>query len=161
MSSLPVSRQRVSRRSVARGAAWSVPLVAVSVAAPAFAASVGSAAVVTGLSGCRCGTGGGTTKPYRLDIAFTNGSASTFSISNVTINVSGTMGDSVTLLPGQTNTIPAGTTKTLRYRFTRGSNPTSDTVTVTYTRTNTTTLAQTNDTFTASVTWGDCTVACG
>ena len=35
-----MSSQQVSRRSVARGAAWSVPLVAVGVAAPAFAASV-------------------------------------------------------------------------------------------------------------------------
>ena len=34
-----MSAQQVSRRSVARGAAWSVPLVAVGVAAPAFAVS--------------------------------------------------------------------------------------------------------------------------
>ena len=34
-----MSSHQVSRRTLARGAAWTVPLVAIAVAAPAFAAS--------------------------------------------------------------------------------------------------------------------------
>jgi len=158
-----MSAQQVSRRSVARGAAWSVPLVAVGVAAPAFAASPGTGATVTVLGGCRCGTGGGTTKPYRLDVTFTNSSTFTFAITNPTITVSGTAGDDVDLQtsPAQTNLIPPGPPdKVLRYTFTRGSNPSADQVIFTYTSTNTTTNVATSGTITADVTWGDCTTSC-
>jgi hypothetical protein len=157
-----MSSHQVSRRTLARGAAWTVPIVAVAVSAPAFAASPGSAPQVSILGGCRCGTGGGTTKPYRLDVTFTNATSSTFTITNPTITVSGTAGNNVTLLattPAQTNQVPPGT-KVLRYRFTRGSNPASDSVTFTWTATNNTTHEAFPDTTTANVTWGNCTVAC-
>ena len=52
--------------------------------------------------------------------------------------MSGVAGANVTLLattPAQTNSIPPGT-KVLRYRFTRGSNPSSDSVQFTWTATN-------------------------
>ena len=157
-----MSTHQVSRRSVARGAAWTVPIVAVAVSAPAFAASAGSAPQVSILGGCRCGTGGGTVKPYRLDVTFTNSTIWTFTITNPTITVSGNPGNDVTLLttvPAQTNQVPPGT-KVLRYRFTRGSNPSTDSVTFTWTATNNTTHQSFNGTTTANVTWGNCTTAC-
>jgi hypothetical protein len=158
-----MSAPQVSRRSVARGAAWSVPLVAVGVAAPAFAASPGAGATVTVLGGCRCGTGGGTTKPYRLDVTFTNSSTFTFEITDPTITVSGTAGDGVALQtsPAQSNLVPPSPPDTvLRYTFTRGSNPTSDQVTFTYTSRNTTTNVTTPGTITVDVTWATCTTSC-
>ncbi len=46
---------QISRRTVARGVAWSVPVVAVASAAPAFAASPGCKPVVTFSTGsCKC-----------------------------------------------------------------------------------------------------------
>jgi hypothetical protein len=135
-----------------------MPVVAVAVAAPAFAASPGSAPQLAALGGCRCGTGGGTTKPYRLDATFTNATTQTFAITDVTITVSGTPGASVTLLSAN-NEVPPGS-KVLQYRFTRGSNPTSDAVRLTWTATDTTT----NETFTGdvtlNVTWATCTAQC-
>jgi hypothetical protein len=156
-----MSSQHVSRRAVARGAAWSVPLVAVGVAAPAFASSPGSAPSVTLLAGCRCGTGGGPIKPYRLDVTFNNATADTFTVTNVGIDVSGTPANNVALqaFPPQTNDIPPGN-KTLRYTFLRGSNPASDLVTFTYTYTNTTTNVASNGSFSATVNWATCSLTC-
>jgi hypothetical protein len=156
-----MSTHQVTRRTIARGAAWTVPIVAVAVSAPAFAASAGSAPQVTALGGCRCGTGGGTTKPYRLDVTFTNATSSAFTITNPTITVSGTPGDNVTLLattPPQTNVVAANSTKVIQYRFTRGSNPSSDSVVFTWTATGSS--GTFNGTFTATVNWGTCTTAC-
>jgi hypothetical protein len=156
-----MSSLQVSRRTLARGAAWTVPIVAVAVSAPAFAASAGTTPQVTALGGCRCGTGGGTTKPYRLDVSFSNTTSSSFTITDPTITVSGTPGDNVTLLttaPPQTNVIAANSTKVLQYRFTRGSNPTSDTLVFTWTATSVD--GSFSGTFTANVTWATCTKAC-
>ena len=156
------SSHHVSRRTLARGAAWTVPLVAVGVSAPAFAVSAGSFPHVTALGGCRCGTGGGTTKPYRLDVTFTNSTTSTFTITNPTITVSGIPGSNVTLLtttPPQTNTVPPGT-KVLQYRFTRGSNPATDTVQFTWTATDASTNESANGSTTVTVSWGDCDNLC-
>lgn len=50
-TSEPRSTARPSRRTIARGAAWSVPVVAVTAAAPAFAASGGTATVQGSCSG--------------------------------------------------------------------------------------------------------------
>ena len=60
----------VSRRTVARGAAWSVPLVAVGVAAPAFAASVINPVVSDHIGNvtCKC-PGGGSPWTFNLNVA--------------------------------------------------------------------------------------------
>ena len=69
-SSLTVSRQRVSRRTVARGAVWSVPAVAVAVAAPAFAASTTNPVVTAGAS-CKCPGSGGNNFNFKSVLAVT------------------------------------------------------------------------------------------
>ena len=117
-----MSAPQVSRRSVARGAAWSVPLVAVGVAAPAFAASPGTLPTVTGLDGCQCGNGGAKNKPYRLNVTITNNLSTSVTITNPAIILPGDTAANVMLQanPPQTNVIAANSTVTLRYVFTRG-----------------------------------------
>ena len=123
-----MSAPQVSRRSVARGAAWSVPLVAVGVAAPAFAAS-GSpfrrspacpAAAAAALEAVQY-------KPFRLNVTFTNASSTTtFTITDPDIAI---VGDTVAgealrvTIPAQTNTIPPGGT---RRSATRSYEPSSN-----------------------------------
>ncbi len=156
------SLQHVSRRAVTRGAAWTMPIVAVSVAAPAFAASLGSSPLVTALGGCRCGTGGGPTKPYRLDVTFSNTTGTDFTVSNPTIVVSGVAGGNVTLLPTtppQTTVVPPGN-KVISYRFTRGNNSTSDSVQFGWTATDTATNDSSDGSVTINVAWATCTDAC-
>jgi hypothetical protein len=138
-----------------------VPVVAVAVAAPAFAASPNYAPTLTVLGGCRCGTGGGPSKPYRLDVTFTNTSTNTFAVTNPDVVIVGTsaINEALQTTPAQTNTLPTGV-KTLRYTFTRGNNPSSDTVTFNYTITNQTTNVAVNQSVTMAVTWGNCTNTC-
>ena len=157
-----MSAPQVSRRSVARGAAWSVPLVAVGVAAPAFAASQGLGPTVTAMSGCRCGVGGGPVKPYRFDVTFNNATTSTFAITAPDVVLVGDFatGEQLqTTTPAQTNEIPPGS-KTLHYTFNRGGNPSADLVTFNYVWTNTTTNLATPGTITLSVNWSLCTNTC-
>ena len=63
------SSLQVSRRTVARGAVWSVPIVAIGVAAPAFAAS----AIPSPAAGasCKCPGSGGNNFNFKTVIAFT------------------------------------------------------------------------------------------
>ena len=70
-SSQPVSLQRVSRRTVTRGAAWSVPAVAVAVAAPAFAASTTNPVVIAGAS-CKCPGSGGNNFNFKTVLSVTS-----------------------------------------------------------------------------------------
>jgi hypothetical protein len=139
-----------------------VPVVAIAVAAPAFAASPTYTPTITVMGGCRCGTGGGTTKPYRLDVTFSNTSTDTFTITNVDITTSNGTATGEALLPAtpaQTNSIPPGV-KTLSYGFVRGSNPTSDTVTFAYRATNTTTNMFFDLTMSLLVNWSTCNSSC-
>ena len=157
-----MSSHQVSRRSVARGAAWSVPLVAVGVAAPAFAASPGLRPTVTALGGCRCGVGGGPVKPYRLDVTFDNATTATFAITAPDVVLVGDFATGEQLqmtTPAQTGEVPPGTT-TLRYTFNRGGNPSADAVTFNYISTNTTTHVATPGTITLNVNWSLCTNTC-
>ncbi len=155
-----MSAQQVSRRSVARGAAWSVPLVAVGVAAPAFAVSPGSRPTLSAVAGCRCGNGGGSNKPYRLDVTFVNNLGTSFTITNPAIILPSDTAAGVALQasPPQTNVIPANTTKTLRYTFTRGNNGGTQ-VGFNYTITD---VNGSTDVVGAlmTITWGMCTSAC-
>jgi len=153
--------QQVSRRAVARGAAWTVPLVAVAVAAPAFAVSAGTGATVSVLGGCRCGVGGGPLKTYRLDVTFTNPTSDTFTITNPDVTIAGDFAIGETLQPTsppQTGMVQPGG-GVLSYTFTRGGNPSADFVTFTYTSTGTNTSASPG-TFSANVAWGTCTNTC-
>ena len=150
----------VSRRTVARGAAWSVPIVAVAVAAPAFAVSPASLPRVTSLTGCQCGTGGGSAKPYRLNVEFTNNLNTAFTITNPIITIPNDTAANVQLQssPAQTNSIPANTTKTLRYVFTRGNNGGTQ---VAFSYTVTGVFGTQNVTGElVTITWGMCTNAC-
>jgi len=151
-----MSSPQVSRRSVARGAAWSVPLVAVTVAAPAFAASPGTLPTVTAITGCQCGNGGAQKKPYRLDVTITNNLGTSVTITNPAIILPGDTAANVMLQenPAQTNVIEANATVTLRYVFTRGNNG-GTLVQFNYT------VGSTNVTGTpTAITWGSCTLLC-
>ena len=64
-----MSSDLVSRRAVTRRVAWTVPLVAVGVAAPAFASSPGDLSPGTLAPSCRC-IGNGDF--CRLNVSFTN-----------------------------------------------------------------------------------------
>ena len=61
------SEMRPSRRTIARGVAWAVPVIAVSAAAPAMAAS-GGPIVFTGISCKGPGQSGGNTWTYYMQI---------------------------------------------------------------------------------------------
>jgi hypothetical protein len=159
-----MSSPHLSRRSVARGAAWSVPVVAIAVAAPAFAASPTYTPTLTVMTGCRCGTGGGPAKPFRLDVTFTNTGTDTFTVTNVDISTaaagSGTGEALLPATPAQTNTIAPGV-KTLSYGFIRGTgNPVTDTVTFAYRATNTTSSFFSDQTVTLVVEWDTCNTSC-
>jgi hypothetical protein len=122
-----MSAPQVSRRSVARGAAWSVPLVAVGVAAPAFAAS-GSRVTATDITVCQCAGGG--VKRYQVSVTFTNSSASPINLTGIEILEGGVP------VPTQntaTGTVNAGTDVMLTFYVTRQSNGATGTFGINYT----------------------------
>lgn len=61
---------RMTRRTIVRGAAWSVPVVAIAATAPAFAASVASSSLTAGTAD-KWGTG--QTKHVSWDLTLVNG----------------------------------------------------------------------------------------
>jgi hypothetical protein len=122
-----MSAPQVSRRTVARGAAWSVPLVAVGVAAPAFAAS-GSTVNVTSLTVCQC-VGQGT-KKYALTVTFSNSTASSVNLTDVVVTESS---NTIMNQNSTVGTVDAGpTTTALTFYFNRQSNGANGTFTITY-----------------------------
>jgi hypothetical protein len=122
-----MSSPQVSRRSVARGAAWSVPLVAVTVAAPAFASS-GSSVQVTSITVCQCEGQG--TKRYALTVTFDKTTAGPITVTNVVITESGNTIENQT---PSTASLGAGLgAKTSTFSFNRQSNGANGTFTVTY-----------------------------
>jgi hypothetical protein len=124
------ARPLVSRRSVALGAAWSVPVVMVATAAPAAAASAGA-------DGRATGTGSmvkGTAQNYTLTLPFiltgAAGSEVTVTITSVTTETqSGTV--PFTVVP-QTVTLTVGGQTSAIYALLRGGNNSGPTVTVQY-----------------------------
>jgi len=128
----------------------------VGVTAPAFAASSGTSPTVISLGGCRCGTGGGSVKTYRLDVAFSNTTSHSFTITEPAVVVSGVPGNNVEPPSG---TVPPGT-PTLSFTFTRGSNPATDVVTFSYTYKDNKTGISGTGAFTANVLWGTCDNLC-
>lgn len=64
---MPNTTQSISRRTLAKGAAWAVPVAALSATAPALAASPGQ-------SPCGCYTTSGTQRTYTVRFGFTNNS---------------------------------------------------------------------------------------
>jgi hypothetical protein len=127
----------LSRRTVARGAAWSIPIVAVSVAAPAFALSPAKAATITSVTVCQCQGQG--TKKYRLTATFTNTSNHTFTVTNVSITEASNTLSNQTPSSSATLNIAAGPgTTALDFYFNRQSNGTNGTYTIQYTLTDTT-----------------------
>ena len=124
----------VSRRTVARGAAWSVPIAAVSVAAPAFAASYrapGSSANVA----CKC-PGGGSPYTYNLQVTFTTPGTDSYSFHIDSFLVDGAAPASFL---GPTDVaLPAGEgSPAFRFRLTNSNG--THTVQIKYTPKNTTT----------------------
>jgi hypothetical protein len=92
---------RPTRRTIARGAAWSVPVVAVAAAAPAFAASGGTASVTGQCTGGRTGSiqvvVNGTSAQYvRVQLSHTG--SGTYTVTSAPSGAQ-TCGDGCYLLP--------------------------------------------------------------
>ncbi len=103
-----MSVHQVSRRTLARGAAWSVPIVAVGVAAPAFAVSPGSTPHLVPGGSCKCPGSGGNNFNFKAVIAVaTAGNADwTFTITGFTFDgVASTNPAPITLTGGDGNLI--------------------------------------------------------
>ncbi len=124
----------VSRRTVARGAAWSVPIAAVSVAAPAFAASYRTP-TNSGTAACKC-PGGGSPYTYNLRINFTTPGTDSYSFHVDEFLVDGV---APTVFLGPTDVVlPAGEgSPTFRFRLTNSNG--MHTISIKYTPKNTTT----------------------
>jgi hypothetical protein len=77
---------QISRRTVARGAAWTAPIVAVAVAAPAVAASIPVPTIKPNATGGKC-PGQSTDYAYGFVIPIeTTGPVTTLSVTNVLYN---------------------------------------------------------------------------
>jgi hypothetical protein len=124
-----MSSDLVSRRAVTRGVAWTVPLVAVGVAAPAFAASSAfPSPAATSLCSCAAN------KRYRLNLNFSNDGTDSFTLSAMSVDIGNETGLPVTPI---TATVVAGPgTTSLGFVFNRGNNGPFTSVTLTYTATN-------------------------
>jgi hypothetical protein len=122
-----MSAPQVSRRSVARGAAWSVPLVAVGVAAPAFAAS-GSTVAVTAVAVCQCAGGG--EKKYAITVTFSNSTTNAVNLTGIQILEGGLPVPSQNVTIG---TVNGGSAPTLTFYVTRQSNGATGTFGINFT----------------------------
>ena len=97
---------RVTRRTVTRGVAWSAPVVAVGVAAPAFAASPPTVTVTPCGNACKHPGEGQNDKTYHFTFCFqTNSGLVGNSVTLVSMTVNGVnktnlVPTSVTVLPG-------------------------------------------------------------
>ena len=67
---MQASNTRISRRTVARGAVWSAPIVAVSTAAPAFAASPCDPVLTLGPRSCKCPGQSQSSQPWVYFLVF-------------------------------------------------------------------------------------------
>ena len=108
-----------------------MPLVAVAVAAPAFASSPGDLSPGALAGSCRC-IGNGDF--YHLNISFTNNTGISFTVNGTSLT-SSTNG-TTTFVGPQSQVVPAGSTVVLTFRFPRSSNQSKIQVTFKYTVTN-------------------------
>jgi hypothetical protein len=116
----------ISRRAVARGAAWSVPVVALAVAAPASASASHTPTCVTGLLDWDSFKNGSTQTGLNLTPGGTTG---------VTLRVT-TSGDTGAAGNGQvTKTETGGKSSVLRFYDVNNKKNTSQTVTITFSKT--------------------------
>ncbi len=145
----PVSgRSHLDRRTVVRGAAWSVPVVMVAAAAPAIAASQDAAVTIDPTaSGCHPNNGNDLQR-WRAPITFRNAGPGTASITGITFTVSPSAAvnpqvspPSLTIPPGGEGSVLAtflssgklSATRILTFSYTLNTTPVSGvTVSVTY-----------------------------
>jgi uncharacterized Zn-binding protein involved in type VI secretion len=139
-SSQTVARQRVSRRTVTRGAAWSVPAVAVAVAAPAFAASNTNPVVTAGAS-CKCPGSGGNNFNFKAVLSVTTAGSADWKFHFTAFTFDG----SVAALPADQTLTGGDGNLILVYNLTNSA--AKHTVFVQMTATNLTTNATANLTF--------------
>ncbi|GAA2132543.1 hypothetical protein [Nocardioides bigeumensis] len=123
---------QVSRRTVARGAAWAAPAVMVSVAAPAYAAVSYIVPLATLAAGTKCpgkgSTTGGNVYYYNLPLTLTSPGGPGYSFRGDSLIVGG-----VATSPAEplTSSIPASG-GTMLVRFLTDKSPSSYDVTVNY-----------------------------
>lgn len=121
-----------SRRSVVRGAAWAVPVIAATAAAPVFAAS-GQTVTTAVTSACKSSGG---TKIYTFTIDFCTTVANAVTITVTSINVNGVVLTNLNITESGTTsyTIPPNTCVTLHVTG-QSTNASSNNATVNYTAT--------------------------
>ena len=135
------SSQYVSRRTVTRGAAWTVPLVAVGVSAPAFAVSPASAPQLAPGASCKCPGSGGNNFNFKAVLSVTTAGSADWSFHVVSWTFDGVAGPNpadVTLTEGDGNLILV---------VNRTNSAAKHIVAVTYQATNLATNEVINDTF--------------
>lgn len=124
------AKPQVSRRTVALGAAWSVPVIMVATAAPAAAASGNANATVSGAGSMVHGTSQNYTLTVPFQLTGTVGAQATVTITSVTTETqSGTV--PFTPVP-QTVTLTVGGQTNAIYLLLRGGNNSGPTVLVKY-----------------------------
>ena len=124
------AKPQVSRRTVALGAAWSVPVILVATAAPAAAASGNATATASGTGSMVHETA----QDYTLTLPFlltgTVGAQTTVTITSVTTE---TQSETVEFIPvPQTATLTVGGQTNAIYLLLRGGNNSGPTVLVKY-----------------------------
>ncbi len=118
----PTAPKQVGRRAVARGAAWSIPVVSLAMAAPAMA-----------VSGCKPTTGALSWDVYGNGTKQT-GKALATTLTGVTVTVT-VSGDTGAANNGEvTSTVTGGLTKVLRFYDLNNKKDTSQTVTLTFSK---------------------------
>ena len=165
----------VTRRTLARGAAWSVPAVAVAAAAPAYAVSGVRPCVAPPpeIEGCKYpGNSEPWEKTFRAPVTFTNNCAQALTITLTAISWGGCVETDLAIVSAATG---VDGTPALNYQFTiasggthsfhifwRCNNSGNDTLTFTYSACTTTApVTCTNYTASSNVTFGpdcDCTL---
>jgi hypothetical protein len=135
MGQLTMQTQRISRRAVTRGIAWSVPVVAVSVAVPAYAASVPTPLAAATTGSCKC-PGGNAPYIFKVEVSFSTTGSDNWSINVASILFDGNAPSGFT---PNSATLPGGegTVLFVLQNPTNNSSSTHDVV-LTYSATNTT-----------------------
>ncbi len=138
------SSQHVSRRTLARGAAWTVPVVAVSVVAPAYAASAGSDPQLIAGGSCKCPGSGANNFNFKAALTVTTAGDDDWQFHINSWTFDGVVG------PNPADSILTGGDGNLFLLINRTNSAAKHIVAVTYTATNLSTNEVVNGSFPAT-----------
>lgn len=136
-----MSPHQVSRRTLARGAAWTVPVVAIGVTSPAFAASAGSAPQLTAGGSCKCPGSGANNFNFKAALTVTTAGDADWQFHITSWTFDGVVG------PNPADSILAGGDGNLFLLINRTNSAAKHLVALTYTATNLSTNEVVNGSF--------------